>query len=238
LTLGVTAAGILIYASLNLKRWLRNRALDALPAAEAPGWSPQEITAEKYNELIQGAASSLADLRSPAAPVPLDPGRCGICKCELDDTAARVILRTGREIASRVTNRERQGDMLVTTSLKTFGDIEDFEARLCRGCWADRRRRLRRTTIFFTVGFPVLLVVVLIGIITRIENAFLGLGLTALLLVGGLTFFAVTIKRLLGRHPMAFLEKRVTELRNRGRSKSDIIVISTTWPLPRKRYFE
>jgi mono/diheme cytochrome c family protein len=237
LILGVMAVGTIMWAALNFKRWLRNKALDALPAAEAPGWTPQEITPEKYEEWLR-APEALADLGAAGAAVPFEPGRCAVCHGGLEDSAARVVLRTGREIASQVTDVRRQGNSIMTTSLKTYGDIEDFEARVCPGCWIDRRRNLRRTAALFAGLFPVLLVAVLIGFISGIKDAFLGLGLTALVLVGGLSFYAVMLKGFQGRHPMAILEKRITGLRNRGRAKSDIIVVSTTWPPPRKRYFE
>jgi Zn-finger nucleic acid-binding protein len=237
LILGLTALGIVITASFNLKRWLRNKVLDALPAVEVPGWSPQEITPEKYAELIRGPEPPV-DLGAAVAAVPLEPGRCAVCHRELDGSAARIVLRTGRETASQVTDVRRQGNSVMTTSLKTYGDIEDFEAQVCRGCWIDRRRNLRRTAYLFAGLFPVALVAVLIGFISGIKDAFLGLGLTALVFVGGISFYVVMLKWLQGRHPMAILKKRVTELRNRGRAKPDIIVVSTTWPPPRSRYFE
>jgi hypothetical protein len=237
LTLGLAAVGIVLAASLSLKRWLRNKALDALPGVEAPGWSPQEITPEKYAELIRRPEPPV-DLDAIGAVVPFEPGRCGACHGELEDSAARVVLRTGREIASQVTDVRRQGNTLVTTSLKTYGDIEDFEARVCRRCWLDRRRNLRRTMALFAGLSPVALMAVLVGFISGIKDAFLGLGLTALVFVGGLSFYFVMLKWFQGRHPMAILKKRITAIRNRGRAKGDIIIVFTTWPPPRRRYFE
>lgn len=238
ITLALTAVGIVIWASLSFKRWLRNAALDSLPAAEMPGWSPGTITPEKYDELVRGAEVSMADPGGPGTRTPLYPGRCGICEGALEDSSVRVVLRTGREIASRVTDVNRVGDSILTTNLKTFGDIEDYETRLCPGCWAGRRRKLRRATASFAIIFPLALIAALTGIIYGVKAPFLGLGLTALVLVAGLVFYVQMLKWLQSWQPMAILERRVMELRSRGKEAAAFKVVATTWPLPRKKYFE
>jgi hypothetical protein len=237
LTLGLAAVGIVLTASFNLLRWLRNKAFDTPPVVEVPGWSPQEITPEKYAKLIR-EPEPLVDLSAVGAAVPFEPGRCGVCHGELEGSAARVVLRTGREIDSQVKGVQRQGNIRVTTSLKTYGDIVDFETRVCRRCWLARRRNLRRNTALFAGLFPVALIAGLVGFISGIEDALLGLGLTALVFVGGFSFYAVMLKWFLRRNPMAILKKRITALRNRDRAKDDIIIVSTNWPPPRRKYFE
>jgi hypothetical protein len=236
-TLGLAAVGIVLTASFNLPRWLRKNAFDAPAAVDAPGWSPHEITPEKFAELTRGPEPPV-DLGATGAAVPFEPGRCGVCHGELESSAARVVLRTGREIDSQVKDVQRQGNIRVTTSLKTYGDIVDFETRVCRRCWLDRRRNLRRNAALFAGLFPLAFAAVLIGFISGIEDALLGLGLTALISIGGLSFYAVMLKGFLGRQPMAILKKRITALRNRDRAKDEISIVSTTWPPPRRRYFE
>lgn len=238
LTLGLTAIGIVIWASFSLSRWLKKRALDALPAATAPGWAPEVITPEKYDDMIRKPEASTMDADGLVNRTTLSEGRCEICKQTLADPAVHIVLRTGREMSNRVTDVQRIGNTLTTTSLKTYGEIEDCEIGLCPSCWVDRRRKMRKAAISLAFGFPLFLIASLFAIIFGVEAPLLGFGLVGVVFVGGLIAFVQLLKGLQARHPMAVLEKRVTENRNSGKKTDAFKVIATTWPLPRRRSFE
>ncbi|NJD11016.1 MAG: hypothetical protein FIB01_11475 [Gemmatimonadetes bacterium] len=170
---------------------------------------------------------------APAAPH-AGPGTCALCGATLGPDAVPILLRTGRKQGSRVTDVQRQHDLVTTTTQASYDDVLDVEARLCRRCWVDGRRSWNRSIRLVMLGIPALCILALTAIIYGVESALLGLGLVAVLVIGFLSGFVAVVKRFQENHPMPRLQRRVAAARNAREHTSDAIVICTTWPPPSK----